>query len=68
MALAVPIIMEYSQTGLVRRFPTLGLVTALMVSGGLSFVTGLILQAVTLARREIKHLAYLAEKAPSAER
>ena len=68
VALAVPIIMEYSQTGLVRRFPTLGLVTALMVSGGLSFVTGLILQAVTLARREIKHLAYLAEKAPSAER
>ena len=39
-----------------------------LVSGGLSFVTGLILQAVTLARREIKHLAYLAEKAPSAER
>ena len=63
--LAIPIVIEYSHTGVVRRFPTLGLVTALMVSGGLSLVTGLILQAMTLARHEIKHLAYLAVPAPS---
>ncbi len=57
--LAAPIVWEYSQTGLVRRFPTLGLVTALVVCGGVSFVTGLILQASTLTRREIKQFAYL---------
>ena len=63
IALAVPIVMEYSHTGMVRRFPTLGLVTAMMVCGGVSFVTGLILQAITLTRREIKQFAYLASVA-----
>jgi len=63
IALAVPILMEYSHTGMVRRFPTLGLVTAMMVCGGVSFVTGLILQAITLTRREIKQFAYLASVA-----
>lgn len=66
VGLAAPIIVEYGHTGLVRRFPTLGLVTALMVSGGLSFVTGLILQAITLARRETKQFAYLAASTSTA--
>ncbi|MFG5777011.1 glycosyltransferase family 2 protein [Comamonas sp. J-3] len=68
IVLTAPIVMEYFHTGLVRRFPTLGLAIALAISGGLSFVTGLILQAITLARREVKHLAYLAEPAPSITR
>ncbi|MCD2167806.1 glycosyltransferase family 2 protein [Comamonas koreensis] len=63
ITLAVPILMEYGHTGMVRRFPTLGLVTAMMVCGGVSFVTGLILQAITLTRREIKQFAYLASVA-----
>ncbi|QMV72348.1 glycosyltransferase [Comamonas piscis] len=63
IALVAPIVLEYQQTGLVRRFPTLGLVSALMVCGGVSFVTGLILQAITLTRREIKQFAYLASVA-----
>lgn len=63
IALAAPIVMEYSHTGMVRRFPTLGLVTAMVVCGGVSFVTGLILQAITLTRREIKQFAYLASVA-----
>lgn len=66
LGLMIPIVIEYSNTGLVRRFPTLGVAAALIVSGGLSFVTGLILQAMTLARHEVKHLAYLAEPAPFA--
>ena len=61
--LAAPILIEYEHTGFVRRFPTLGLVTALVVCGGISFVTGLILQAITLARREAKQFAYLANTA-----
>lgn len=63
IALVAPIVWEYHQTGMVRRFPTLGLVSALMVCGGVSFVTGLILQAITLTRREIKQFAYLASVA-----
>ncbi|MEJ5125684.1 glycosyltransferase family 2 protein [Comamonas sp. MYb21] len=63
IALAIPIVMEYSHTGMVRRFPTLGLVSAMVVCGGVSFVTGLILQAITLTRREIKQIAYLASVA-----
>lgn len=63
IALAVPIVMEYSHTGMVRRFPTLGLASAMVVCGGVSFVTGLILQATTLTRREIKQFAYLASVA-----
>ncbi len=59
VVLAAPVLVEYGHTGLVRRFPTLGVAMALLVGGGLSFVTGLILQAVTLARRETKHLVYL---------
>ena len=44
--LAAPILIEYGHTGFVRRFPTLGLVTALVVCGGISFVTGLILSLI----------------------
>ena len=63
VALAVPILVEFGHTGVVRRFPTLILVTALMVSGVLSCVSGLILQAITHTRRELKQFAYLAVKA-----
>lgn len=66
VALATPILVEYGHTGLVRRFPTLILVTALMVSGALSCVSGMILQAVTHTRREIKQFAYLGVKATTA--
>ena len=60
LALVAPIVLEYQQTGLVRRFPTLSLVTALMLSGAVSGVCGLILETVTNARREIKRFVYLA--------
>lgn len=63
VALAAPIIVEFGHTGLVRRFPTLSLVTALAVSGVLSCVSGLVLQAITHTRRELKQLAYLGVKA-----
>lgn len=63
VALAAPIVVEFGHTGLVRRFPTLSLVTALVVSGVLSCVSGLVLQAITHTRRELKQLAYLKVKA-----
>jgi len=59
VALAAPIIYEFEQTGLVRRFPTLGLVTALMLCGVVSGMCGLILHGVRKMRRELKWLSYL---------
>ncbi len=57
--LAIPIFMEYLETGLVPRFPTAILCSALIILSFLSFYAGLILVTVTTARREMKRLYYL---------
>lgn len=62
IATAVPIILEFEQTGFVRRFPTLGLVTALMLCAVVSGVSGLILHGITQMRRELKRFVYLSIK------
>lgn len=68
-----PILVGYLQTGLVPRFPTLIVVTGLGISALLSLLTGLLLEAVTLAKRETRRLSYLAipvfdgEKVPNRE-
>jgi hypothetical protein len=56
----VPVITEFLRTGLVPRFPTAVLASALMIASFLSLSVGLILNAVTHSRREMKRLAYLA--------
>ena len=66
-ALAVPIFIEYSETGLVPRFPTAILCTALMILSFFSFYTGLILDTMTTARREMKRLYYLQHPAINGE-
>lgn len=58
-ALAIPILLTYLDTGLVPRFPTAILCSALMLLAFLSFYAGLILNTVTTARREFKRLVYL---------
>ena len=58
--LAIPLIRTYLETGLVPRFPTAILCAALVVLSGIFLVCGLVLDTVTLGRREKKHLAYLA--------
>ena len=55
-----PVLMEYLDTGLVPRLPTAVLSTGLALLGFLSLACGLILDTVTLGRREIKRLHYLA--------
>ena len=60
IALAVPLFITYSETGLVPRFPTGILTTGLMLMAALSFFAGLILDTVTRGRRETRLLAYLA--------
>jgi glycosyltransferase involved in cell wall biosynthesis len=59
VALAVPIVQTYLETGLVPRFPTAILSTGLMLMSALSFFAGLILATVTQGRRELKALIYL---------
>lgn len=57
--LSLPIFYEYIETGLVPRFPTAILCSALMILSFLSFYAGLVLDTITKARREIKRLHYL---------
>jgi glycosyltransferase involved in cell wall biosynthesis len=57
--LAYPVVKEYLRTGLVPRFPTAILSSAIMIVAILSFFAGLILDSVTHSRREMKRLAYL---------
>jgi glycosyltransferase involved in cell wall biosynthesis len=64
LALGVPILTEYLETGLVPRFPTAILATGLMILAFLGFASGLILGTVTRGRRELKRLAYLAIQGP----
>ena len=59
LGLVTPIVFEYWETGVVRRFPTLMLVTALMLSGIVAFACGLVLDTVTRGRQEVKRLIYL---------
>ena len=60
-----PLLTEYLRTGLVPRFPTAILATGLTILGFVSFIAGLILDTVTLGRREMKRLHYLALQGPT---
>ena len=65
--LAIPLIVTYSETGLVPRLPTAVAVTGLIVLASLSGVCGLILDTVVRGRREVRRLAYLAQPVPGRE-
>lgn len=60
VVLAVPLVTTYMHTGLVPRFPTAILCASLVVLGSVFLACGLILDTVTIGRREQKWLAYLA--------
>ena len=60
LLITIPVIIEFFGTGLVPRFPTIILSTAIMICALLSFFCGLILDNVTRGRHEMKCLAYLA--------
>ncbi|MGC4059564.1 MAG: glycosyltransferase [Aquabacterium sp.] len=59
VAIFMPVLMEYLQTGLVRRFPTAILSTGIVIVALLSAVCGLIQDNVTRGRHEAKRLLYL---------
>jgi hypothetical protein len=64
VALAIPVLITFFETGLVPRLPTAVLSASIMVLSFLSLTCGLILDTVTRGRREIKRLVYLAAGPP----
>jgi len=58
------VLLEYADTGAVRRFPTAFLCMSLTVISVLCVATGLILDLVAHVRREAKRLIYLQHPAP----
>jgi hypothetical protein len=60
LGLGLPVVLEFFRTGLVPRLPTAVLATGCVLIAILSFTAGLILEAVTHARKEMKRLSYLA--------
>src|SRR5206468_6700860 len=63
--LGVPVLTEYWDTGLVRRFPTAILCSGLGVTAVVCVATGLILDLVAHVRREAKRLVYLQHPSPA---
>jgi len=61
IGLAIPIFITYLELGIVPRLPTAVLSTGLMILAMLSISSGLVLDTVTLGRREMKLLAYLSQ-------
>jgi len=61
IGLAIPVFINYVETGLVPRLPTAVLSTGLMIVAVLSVSSGLVLDTVTRGRREMKLLAYLSQ-------
>lgn len=59
LLIAIPVIIEWLDTGLVPRLPTAVLSASVMLLAFLSFTTGLILDSVARGRREMKRLSYL---------
>ncbi len=59
IALGIPVIEAWRETGLVERLPTAVLCTGLAVFSAISFVAGLMLDSVARTYRETRHLRYL---------
>ena len=64
IVLGVPLAVTFLHTGLVPRFPTAILISAMTIIAVLCVFAGLILDTVTRGRREVRRLAYLAHRAP----
>jgi glycosyltransferase involved in cell wall biosynthesis len=65
LALGWPVVATYIETGLVPRLPTAVLAVGTMILAAVSFIAGLILDTVTLSRRELKRLHYLGLQGPT---
>ncbi|MEO7729392.1 MAG: glycosyltransferase family 2 protein [Kofleriaceae bacterium] len=68
VALGIPVVLGYLETGEVKRFPTAILCSGLGVIAVVCMATGLILDLVAHVRREAKRLVYLQHQAPGSVR
>jgi len=59
VALGIPVIVEFAQTGLVQRFPTAFLAASIAIIAVLSLLVGIISSGILRARQEAMRLAYL---------
>jgi hypothetical protein len=66
IALGIPVVLAFLDTGEVRRFPTAILCSGLGVIAVVCIATGLVLDLVAHVRREAKRLVYLQHAAPRA--
>ena len=57
--LSVPIIVEYLQSGLVPRFPTLILITGIFICSFVCMLVGFILDSIANTKKEMRRQAYL---------
>ncbi len=64
-ALGIPIITDFVETGLVRRFPTAFLAASLQVIALVLVTAGLVINAVEQVSREQRQLAFLATPRPT---
>jgi glycosyltransferase involved in cell wall biosynthesis len=58
LAIAFPLLIEYSRTGLVERLPTAILATGIVVVSILSITAGVVLDSIRRMRAEIKRMFY----------
>jgi glycosyltransferase involved in cell wall biosynthesis len=59
VALAIPLFIEYAETGLVPRFPTAILAAAIQIVALIFLTCGIVLDSVCQLRRDAKRLTYL---------
>jgi glycosyltransferase involved in cell wall biosynthesis len=65
LAIGVPVVLEFFQTGEVARFPSAVLASSLALLAALTLLLGFILDGITRSRRENARLSYLRYPAPS---
>ena len=58
LALAFPLLLEYSRTGLVERLPTAILATGIVIVSMLTITAGVVLDSIRRMRAEIKRMFY----------
>lgn len=64
LALGIPVVETFNQTGQVPRLPTAVLAASIQIVAFLSLACGVILKSVKLARQEARRLVYLHEGPP----
>ncbi len=64
LSFGTSILLEFNQTGLVPRLPSAVLATGLVLLAFLSLSSGVVLDSVSLSRREARRFAYLSQPSP----